>query len=88
MAATQPVALVTGASSGIGQAATLALAGACFQVAGTSRNASHIAPRDGVTFLNLDVTSDESATAVVGQVIKRFGRIDVLVNNAGQERGA
>src|SRR6059058_1163229 len=83
MAATQPVALVTGASSGIGQAATLALAGVGFQVAGTSRNASHIAPRDGVTFLDLDVTSDESATAVVGQVIKRFGRIDVLVNNAG-----
>ena len=36
-----------------------------------------------MTFLDLDVTSDESATAVVGQVIDRFGRIDVLVNNAG-----
>src|SRR5205823_9305188 len=38
---------------------------------------------DGVTFLDLDVTSDESAAAVVGQVIERFGRIDVLVNSAG-----
>ena len=46
MTATRPVALVTGASSGIGQAATLALAGAGFQVAGTSRNVSRVAPRD------------------------------------------
>ena len=83
MTANQPVALVTGASSGIGQAAALALAGAGFRVAGTSRDASHVAPRDGVTFLDLDVTSDESAAAAVGQVIARFGRIDVLVNNAG-----
>jgi NAD(P)-dependent dehydrogenase (short-subunit alcohol dehydrogenase family) len=37
----------------------------------------------GVTFLDLDVTSDESVTSVVKQVITRFGRIDVLVNNAG-----
>jgi NAD(P)-dependent dehydrogenase (short-subunit alcohol dehydrogenase family) len=36
-----------------------------------------------VTFLDLDVTSDESVTDVVGQVIARFGRLDVLVNNAG-----
>ena len=83
MTATQPVALVTGASSGIGQAAAGALAGAGFRVAGTSRDASRVTPRDGVTFLDLDVTSDESAAAAVGQVIARFGRIDVLVNNAG-----
>ena len=48
---------------------------------GTSRNASRVADRD-VTFLNLDVASDESVTAVV-QVIERYGRLDVLVNNAG-----
>src|SRR5438874_7496551 len=83
MTATQPVALVTGASSGIGQAAAGALAAAGFRVAGTSRDASRVTPRDGVTFLDLDVTSDESAAAVVGQVIERFGRIDVLVNSAG-----
>jgi short-subunit dehydrogenase len=36
-----------------------------------------------VTFLDFDVTSDESASTVVQWVIDRFGRIDVLVNNAG-----
>ncbi|MCQ9130319.1 oxidoreductase [Streptomyces hilarionis] len=79
----RPVALVTGASSGIGQAAALALAEAGFDVVGTSRDASKVTPRDGVTFLDLDVTSDASVTALVRQVVERFGRIDVLVNNAG-----
>jgi NAD(P)-dependent dehydrogenase (short-subunit alcohol dehydrogenase family) len=83
MTATRPVALVTGASSGIGKAATLALAAAGFRVIGTSRNTSRLTPGDGVTLLDLDVTSDESVTTVVQQVIERFGRIDVLVNNAG-----
>ena len=36
-----------------------------------------------MTYLDLDVTSDESVASVVEQVIDRFGRIDVLVNNAG-----
>ncbi|HXT44093.1 MAG TPA: oxidoreductase [Pseudonocardiaceae bacterium] len=83
MTAPRPVALVTGASSGIGKAATLALADAGFRVIGTSRHTSRVAPGDGVTLLDLDVTSDESVSSVVGQVIARFGRLDVLVNNAG-----
>jgi len=83
MTATRPVALVTGASSGIGKAAALALAAAGFQVAGTSRNTSRVTPHDGVRFLDLDVTSDESVTTAVQQVMERFGRLDVLVNNAG-----
>jgi NAD(P)-dependent dehydrogenase (short-subunit alcohol dehydrogenase family) len=83
MTATRPVALVTGASSGIGKAAALALADAGFQVVGTSRNSSRLTPPHGVTFLDLDVASDESVTSVVQQVIERFGRLDVLVNNAG-----
>src|SRR5881275_646041 len=77
----QPVALVTGASSGIGKAASLALLEAGFTVVGTSRNTSGVTDRDGVTFLDLDVTSDESVTTAVRRVIERFGRIDVLVNN-------
>jgi NAD(P)-dependent dehydrogenase (short-subunit alcohol dehydrogenase family) len=83
MTATRPVALVTGASSGIGKAAALALAAAGFQVIGTSRNTSRVTPGDGVTFLDLDVTSDESVVTAVEQVMERFGRLDVLVNNAG-----
>lgn len=79
----RPVALVTGASSGIGKAAALALVEAGFGVVGTSRDTSRAAPLDGVTFLDLDVASDTSVTAAVQQVIDRFGRIDVLVNNAG-----
>jgi NAD(P)-dependent dehydrogenase (short-subunit alcohol dehydrogenase family) len=83
MTTSRPVALVTGASSGIGKAAALALVEAGFEVVGTSRDTSRVAPLDGVTFLDLDVASDASVTATVGQVVERFGRIDVLVNNAG-----
>jgi len=77
------VALVTGASSGIGQAAARELVGAGFTVYGTSRRAVAGEERDGVTFLPLDVTADESAAAAVREVLGRSGRIDVLVNNAG-----
>src|SRR6059058_958144 len=83
MTTAQPVALVTGASSGIGKAASLALVEAGYEVVGTSRNTSGATDRDGVTFLDLDVTSDESVDTVVRRVIERFGRLDVLVNNAG-----
>ena len=80
---TRPVALVTGASSGIGAAASLALVDAGFEVVGTSRRTANVTPRKGVSFIDLDVASDEAVTTAVQQVIERFGRIDVLVNNAG-----
>lgn len=76
------VALVTGASSGIGQAAAQRLADAGYTVFGTSRRAVFTGPRS-FEMLTLDVTSDESVAAVVTEVIRRAGRIDVLVNNAG-----
>jgi NAD(P)-dependent dehydrogenase (short-subunit alcohol dehydrogenase family) len=79
MTASQPVALVTGAFSGIGKAAALALADAGFQVAGTNRNASRVTPRGGVTIPDLDMTGEEPAATVAGQVIDRSGRIDVLL---------
>ena len=50
---------------------------------GTGRSTARVTAPAGVTYLDLDVTSDESAAFVVKQVIDRFGRIDVLVNNAG-----
>ncbi|GHE58813.1 oxidoreductase [Streptomyces capitiformicae] len=83
MTTNRPVALVTGASSGIGKAAALALVDAGFEVVGTSRRTSGEAHRDGVTFLDLDVASDTSVARAVDRVIEKFGRIDVLVNNAG-----
>ncbi|HEY8721122.1 oxidoreductase [Pengzhenrongella sp.] len=83
MTTDRPVALVTGASSGIGKQTALALVKAGYTVVGTSRDASRVTPLKGVTFLDLDVASDTSATATVQQVIERFGQIDVLVNNAG-----
>jgi len=79
----RPIALVTGASSGLGEFAARALVKAGFDVVGTSREATGLAIREGVTFLDLDVTSDESVASLVKQVIEKFGRIDVLVNNAG-----
>ena len=77
------VALVTGASSGIGEASARALLGSGFTVYGTSRSAVAGDERDGVVFLPLDVTDDESVAAAVREVLDRSGRIDVLVNNAG-----
>jgi NAD(P)-dependent dehydrogenase (short-subunit alcohol dehydrogenase family) len=80
---TKRVALVTGASSGIGEAAARSLAEAGFTVYGTSRRAVAGEERDAVTFLPLDVTDDESVAGAVREVLGRSGRIDVLVNNAG-----
>src|SRR3954452_17927202 len=82
-AETRPVALVTGASAGIGEAAARALVGAGFTVYGTSRKAAIGQEGDGVVFLPLDVTDEASVTGAVGEVLERSGRIDVLVNNAG-----
>src|SRR5436190_11915177 len=80
---TDQVALVTGASSGIGEAAARELLAAGFTVYGTSRKAVAGEQRGGVTFLPLDVTDDVSVAAAVGEVLARSGHIDVLVNNAG-----
>lgn len=79
----RPLALVTGASSGIGEAAAIAFVEAGYDVVGTSRNSAGTASLVGVTLLDLDVGSDDSVSALVDDVIGRFGRIDVLVNNAG-----
>jgi NAD(P)-dependent dehydrogenase (short-subunit alcohol dehydrogenase family) len=77
------VALVTGASAGIGEAAARALVGAGFTVYGTSRRAAAGEKRGEVVLLPLDVTDDESVASAVREVLDRSGRIDILVNNAG-----
>jgi NAD(P)-dependent dehydrogenase (short-subunit alcohol dehydrogenase family) len=76
------IALVTGASSGIGQATAERLARAGYKVYGTSRRGDPAGYRS-FEMLPLDVTSDESVAAAVAEVIRLEGRIDVLVNNAG-----
>jgi NADP-dependent 3-hydroxy acid dehydrogenase YdfG len=63
MTTQRPAALVTGASSGIGKQAALALVAAAFDVAGTGRDTSRLTRLHGVTFL--DVVSDVSVTAAV-----------------------
>src|SRR2546426_9308715 len=75
-------ALVTGASSGIGEATAQRLALAGYKVYGTSRRVAKASQRS-FELLPLDVTSDESVAAAVGEVVRRNGRIDLLVNNAG-----
>jgi NAD(P)-dependent dehydrogenase (short-subunit alcohol dehydrogenase family) len=76
------VALVTGASTGIGLATAKALKGAGFRIFGTSRRAVSETP-DGVTMLICDVTDDASVARLVDEVLANAGRIDLLVNNAG-----
>src|SRR5438477_9475140 len=76
------IALVTGASSGIGEATATRLAMAGYKVYGTSRRAA-LAGQRLFEMLLLDVTSDESVEAAVGEVVGLDGRIDLLVNNAG-----
>src|SRR5215207_1362176 len=76
------IALVTGASSGIGEAAAERLAKAGYKVYGTSRRGAQ-AGKQSFEMLPLDVTSDQSVEAAVSEVMRRDGRIDLLVNNAG-----
>lgn len=82
MSTRKSIALVTGASSGIGEATAERLAKAGYTVFGTSRRGGTAGQR-AFAMLPLDVTRDESVEAAVGEVIRREGRIDLLVNNAG-----
>lgn len=85
------VAWVTGAGSGIGEASALALAGAGGTLVLTGRRtepldavAARIAAAGGTAIvLPGDLTRPETAGEIVAEVLRRFGRLDLLVNNAG-----
>src|SRR5437773_4499431 len=88
------VAIVTGASQGIGRDTALALAQAGAKVVVAARNeeklaalASEIIAAGGEAFaLKLDVADAEQVKAGFKQVIEKFGRLDILVNNAAVTR--
>lgn len=82
MRTNKPVALVTGASSGIGEATAKRLAAAGYTVYGTSRRSAQVGQRP-FPMLALDVTDDASVEAAISELLRREGRIDLLVNNAG-----
>lgn len=79
------IALVTGASSGIGEATALRLHEQGWTVYAAARRVERMAALEqaGVHVLKLDVTDDASMTATVDRIIAETGRIDLLVNNAG-----
>jgi NADP-dependent 3-hydroxy acid dehydrogenase YdfG len=85
----RPVAVVTGASSGIGAATAVALGRRGYQIVAGARRLARVkrVVGDLGIALPLDVADPESIETFVGEVGKKFGRIDVLVNNAGLALG-
>lgn len=79
------IALVTGGSSGIGEATALALAQTGYTVYTGARRVERMQhlKEHGIRPLVLDVTDEESIQSAVSQILASEGRIDVLVNNAG-----
>jgi 3-hydroxy acid dehydrogenase / malonic semialdehyde reductase len=77
-------AIVTGASSGIGQATARALAAAGVKVAGGARRVERL---ETEVALPLDVTDPESSERFVAEAIERLGSLDILFNNAGLALG-
>ncbi|HEY1370464.1 MAG TPA: SDR family oxidoreductase [Gaiellaceae bacterium] len=80
------IALVTGGGSGVGKASAVALAAAGFSVvvAGRRREPLEaVAAEAGAVAVECDVRSPESVAALFAEVDSRFGRLDVLFNNAG-----
>jgi NAD(P)-dependent dehydrogenase (short-subunit alcohol dehydrogenase family) len=79
------VVLITGASSGIGQACARHLHQRGYRVYGSSRRAPTQGAADAAGFqmIRMDVTSADSVSRGVGLVLEQEGRIDVVVNNAG-----
>ena len=85
---TQRIWLITGASSGFGRALAQAAVAGGDRVIGAARRPDALAELatdhpDAVESVQLDVTDPDAIAAVVTELEERYGRIDVLVNNAG-----
>ena len=79
--------LITGVSSGFGRAVAEAALDRVDRVVATARNPgqlSNLAADDGVHVIALNVTDAEQRLSAIDQAVEEFGRIDVLVNNAGR----
>lgn len=85
MTSTHKVALVTGASSGIGEETAKGLLAAGYAVYAGARRVDRMQPLAvaGAKLLALDVTDEASMSAAIETILRETGRIDVLVNNAG-----
>jgi NAD(P)-dependent dehydrogenase (short-subunit alcohol dehydrogenase family) len=81
----QKVVLITGASSGVGQATARLLSQKGYKVFGTTRNPTGVKAIPTIEMLALDVRNDDSVSACVKAVFGQAGHIDVLVNNAAYE---
>jgi NAD(P)-dependent dehydrogenase (short-subunit alcohol dehydrogenase family) len=80
------VAVVTGASKGIGLAVTRALAGEGARVVAGARSIDTLDGLDGVTAVALDLSAADAPARLVGRALDEHGRVDVLVNNVGAVR--
>jgi NADP-dependent 3-hydroxy acid dehydrogenase YdfG len=83
------VVLITGCSTGIGRDLVQRLTQSGYEVVATARNVETLGDLPAALKLPLDVTQADSISQAVACALERFGRIDVLVNNAGYAlRGA
>ena len=82
MGTEQKVAVITGASQGIGAALVKAYRDRNFRVVATARSIKP-SKEDGVLTVAGDIADPKTAERVISEGLKRFGRIDTLVNNAG-----
>lgn len=80
---TKKIVLITGASSGIGDATARTLSGAGYRVFGGVRRPDTVDAAPGVEYVQMDVQSETSVTSAVNFVLEKAGRIDILINNAG-----
>jgi NAD(P)-dependent dehydrogenase (short-subunit alcohol dehydrogenase family) len=84
----EKVWFITGASKGFGLALVKLLLSNGNRVAATSRNVTDLEKQinghgDNLLALTVDITNEEDVRTAVGQTVKKFGRLDVVVNNAG-----